>query len=89
MPRLCDFCGGAVDQSVITQPHRSGFNVQFEILYELIYQVVADLWQRIGKIRCCFKNSISVALRQCQSKVRFLRKGSSIVIEFFLTLLKG
>ena len=29
----------------------TGFNVEFETLFESIGQVIADLWQRKGKIR--------------------------------------
>ena len=46
--RLCDCCGGAVDSSISSfkQLHRSMFNFDFETLYESIWQVVADLWER-------------------------------------------
>ena len=38
VPRLCGFCGGAVDSiiSVFTQLHRSSFNLEFETLFESI-----------------------------------------------------
>ena len=38
VPRLCSYCGGAVDSiiSVFTQLHRSGFNLEFETLFESI-----------------------------------------------------
>ena len=37
-PRLCGYCGGAIDSiiSVITQLDRSGFNLEFETLFESI-----------------------------------------------------
>ena len=55
VPRLCSCCGGAVDSiiSVFTQLHRTGSNLEFEILLESITHVVAELWQRKGKISGC------------------------------------
>ena len=47
------------------------------------------LWQRKDKIRGCFKNSTSSGLQRCQNKICFQRKGSSVVLEFLLYLLKG
>ena len=44
--------------------------------------MVADLWQRTGEISGCLKNSTSVVLPQCQNKVIFHRKDSSIVSKF-------
>ena len=35
------------------------------------------------------QNSTSIVLQQCQNKVSFQRKGSSVVIEILLNLLKG
>ena len=57
VPCLCGYCGGAVDSiiSVFTQLHRSGFNLEFQTLFESIGQVVADIWQRKGKISGYFK----------------------------------
>ena len=51
--RLCGCCGGAVDSivSVFMRLHGSSFNLEFENLFELIWHMVADLWQRKGKIR--------------------------------------
>ena len=91
MPRLCGCCGGAVDSiiSVFTQLHRSSFNLEFETSYESMRQVVADLWQRKGKISGCFKNSTFVVLEQCRNKVSSQRKGSSVVLKVFVNLLKG
>ena len=40
------------------------------------------LWQRKGKISGCLKNSTSFVVQQCQNKVSFQRKDSSIVIKF-------
>ena len=56
-PRLCGYCGGVVDCiiSIFTQFHRSDFNLELETLFESVGQVVADLWQRKGKISDCFK----------------------------------
>ena len=38
VPRLYGHCGGAVDSiiSIVTQLHRSGFNLEFETLFESI-----------------------------------------------------
>ena len=52
--------------SFFTQWRRSGFNLEFETLHESICQLVADLWQRKGKISGCFKNSTSIVLQQHQ-----------------------
>ena len=54
--------------SNFTQLHGSGFKLEFETLFESIWQVVADLWQRRGKIKWCFKNDNSIVLQQCQIK---------------------
>ena len=50
-PRLCGYCGGAVDSaiSIFTQLHSSGFKLEFEILFESIGQMVADLWKGKAK----------------------------------------
>ena len=40
--------------------------------------MVADLWQRKGKIIGCFKNSTSIVLQQCQNTVNFHRNGSNV-----------
>ena len=73
VPRFCGYCGGAVHSitPIFTQLHRSGFNLKFETLFESIWQVVADLWQRKGKISSSFKNSTSVVLHQYQNQVNF------------------
>ena len=62
VPRLCGYCGGALDSviSVFVQLHGSSFNLEFETLFESIRHVVADLWQRKGKIGSCFENKNSV-----------------------------
>ena len=86
--RLCGCYEGAVD-SVFTQLHTSGFNFEFKALYESISQVVADLWQRKGKICGCFKNNTSIVLLQCRNKVSFQRKGPSVLLKFLLNLLKA
>ena len=38
LPHLCGYCGGAVDSiiSVFTQLHMSGFNLEFETMYESV-----------------------------------------------------
>ena len=48
---LCGYRGGVVDSiiSVFTQLHRSGFNLEFETLFESINHVVADSWQIKGR----------------------------------------
>ena len=51
--------------------------------------MVAGLWQRKGKVSGCFKNNTSIVLQQCQNKVNFQRKGSSVVVKLLLNLLKG
>ena len=88
VPFLRGCCGGAVDSviSLSRQLHRSGFNLDFETLYDSARQVVDDLWQRNGEISGCFKNRTSIVLRQCQNTVRFQRKGFSVVQIFLLNL---
>ena len=83
MPRLCDYCGGAVDSIILgfKQLHRSGFNLEVETLCESIGHVVADLWQRKAKISGCFKNSTSIVLQLRQNKVSFQRKDFGIVLK--------
>ena len=46
VPLLCCCCEGGVVLiiSVFVQLHRVGFNLDFEILYESSWHVVADLW---------------------------------------------
>ena len=51
--------------------------------------MVADLWQRKGKIGGCFKNRTSVVLQQCQNQVSFQRYGSGLVLKFLLLILLG
>ena len=51
--------------------------------------MVADLWQREGKVSGCFKNSSSLVLQQCQNKVNFQGKDSGIVLRFLQNFLKG
>ena len=81
MPHLCGYWGGGANSIVLAflQLHRSGFNLKIETLFESISQVVADLWQRKGKISGGFKNSTSVVLPQCQDKVLFQRKDTGII----------
>ena len=52
-------CGGAVGLivSAFTHLYRSGFNFEFETLLESITEVVADLWERKGKVSGCFKTA--------------------------------
>ena len=47
--------------------------------------MVADLWQRQGKISCCFKNSAP----QCQNRESFQRKVSGKVVKFSPYFFKG
>ena len=95
MPCLCGYCGGAVDSiiPVFTQLHRSGFNLEFETLYESVGQVVIDLWQRKAKTSCCFSNSTSFVLHLQQFKTtQVYRKGfhdSIVALKFLLNLSKG
>ena len=65
VPRLCGYCGGAVDSTiaVFTQLHRSSFSLEFGTFLESIRNVVADLSHRKGKISGCFKNSYSNVLK--------------------------
>ena len=42
-----------------------------------------------GKMSDCLKNGNSVVLQQCQNKASFQRKGSTVVLNFLLNLLKG
>ena len=51
--------------------------------------MVADLWQRKGKISDRSKTGNSIVLQQWQNKVRFRRNGSSFVSKFLLNLVKG
>ena len=45
--------------------------------------MVADLWQKEGKISACFKNSTSVVLHQFEHKVGFSKKGFYRRIKMF------
>ena len=49
---LCIRCGGAVASivSVFAQLRRSGFNIDFETLFESILQAVTGLWQAKAKV---------------------------------------
>ena len=51
--------------------------------------MVADLWQRKGKISGSFKYSASVVLQQSQTEVSFQRKASSVLLKFFALSFKG
>ena len=51
--------------------------------------MVADLWQRTGKISDCFKNSTAIVLQQCQNKVSFQGKGSSVESKLFVECFKS
>ena len=78
--RLCGRCGGAVDLiiSIFTQLHMSGLDLEFETLLESIWQVVAGLWQRKGKMSGCFKNYTSYQNAPRMSEIKYInvsRKG--------------
>ena len=51
--------------------------------------MVADFWERKGKISDCFKVSTTTVLLHCQSEVSFQRKGSGIESKFSHQFLKG
>ena len=57
--RFCSCSGGAVGSIILvfTQLHNPGFNLEFETLFELVWQMIADL--RL------LQNSFSIVLRQC------------------------
>ena len=77
VPCLYGYCGGAVDSiiSIFTQLHRSGFNLEFEALFEPLCQVVSDLSQRTCKINGCFK-ATALALLSSNVKIsKFSKKG--------------
>ena len=63
VPCFCGHYVGAIDSiiSVFAHLHRSGFNLEFETLLS-IRRVVADLWERKGRISGCFKNSTALVL---------------------------
>ena len=72
MPCLCGCCGGAVDLIIpVFTLHRSDFSLGFETLYDIIGRMVADLWQRKGKISGCFKSSTPIVPKQCQNELSF------------------
>ena len=81
VPHLCGYCGGAVDLFILisTQLHRSGFDIEFETLFESIWHMVADLRQRKGRISGSIKNGTSVVCQQCQNKVKIQRKDSGVI----------
>ena len=62
VPFLCDNYGGTVDSIISTSTllHKSVFNLEFETLFVSSWHMVADLWERKGKISGCFKNSTSL-----------------------------
>ena len=88
MPCFFGYCEGAVCPIITayTRLHRPSFKLKFETLFESILQAVADSWQKISG---CFKHSTSIVFQQCQNKVNFQRKGSSVVSKFLLNLSKG
>lgn len=73
MPRVSGSCGGAVTLIVqfFTQLHGIGLNLEFETVFELICQVLADLWHTKVKKNDCFKNKISFVLKQRQNPASF------------------
>ena len=46
--------------------------------------MVADLWQRKGKISGCLEGGASIVLQQFQNEVNFPRKGSGIALKVSL-----
>ena len=50
---------------------------------------LAELWQKKEKISCCFKNSTSVVLQQCQNQLSFQRNGFGVVLKLLLIISKG
>ena len=87
----CGCCGGAVILIVtgFILLHRRGFNSQFETMFQSVWQVIADLWQREDKINGCFKNSTSLVFQQCQNQMLFERKDSTVVFKNFSSFRKG
>ena len=83
--KLCGNCGGAVDSiiSVFRQP-RSGLKLELWISLEPIWEVVADLLWRRGKMSRCFKSSTFFVLQQCESEVGFQRKGYGVSLKLLL-----
>ena len=51
LPRLGGCFVGVVD--LITQLHSPGLNLELETSFESISKMVADLWQRRGKVSGC------------------------------------
>ena len=66
------------------QLHRTSFNLEFETVLESIWVVVADFWQRKGKVSGYFKYCTSIVLQKCPNELSFQRKGSGIVLRFSL-----
>ena len=73
MPRLCGYCGGAVDSiiSVFTQLHRSSSNLQFETCLS-----------QSG-------TSLLIYYREKAKQESFQRKDTEIVLRFAPHFLKG
>ena len=88
VPHLCGCSGGAVDSiiSVFTQLHKSDFNLELLTLYESIWNVVADLWQRKAKISGASKTALHCSLSKSS---KFQRKGPGIALIFLLIVLWG
>ena len=89
VPRLNGNFEGAIDAiiSVFTQLHRSGFNLEFETLFESVGEVVADLWQRKGKRSSCFKTAD--VLFSSNAEIKQWLKERILMFQIFSTYIKG
>ena len=74
MPCLHGCCGGALDSidSIFTQLHRSGFNLESETWYKFICQVIADLWKANEVVA---SKTAFVLFSNNVKKIRFPKKG--------------
>ena len=92
LPRLYGCCEGAVNSIIsdFIQLHRSGFNVEFETLYDSNQQMVADLWLRKDKIVVASNTALlGIVLQQGQNNLSFQGKSSTVVLKLSLNLLRS
>ena len=90
VPRLCCYCGGAVDLIISILHSCIGQALTlFETLFESMWLVVADSWQRKGKISGGFKKNTSFVFQQCENRISFLTNDSGILLKFLPHFLKG